>query len=88
MRIIISTIRININQNLSVYSEGSKFSNNRNQYHGIDGPACEYENGDESWRFEDDYHRKYGPAWNRRDNDRWWFEGKLYSRKKFMDKFL
>lgn len=88
------SMKIEINSNniktddLSVYNNGEKYSyNNRGQYHNIDGPYHEWSGGDESWILGKE-HRKYGPARKWRNFESWYFEGKYYSMKEFMEKFL
>jgi hypothetical protein len=45
----------------------------------LDGPACEYSNGDKEWMIEGKFHRLDGPAIERANGDKLWFkEGELH----------
>ena len=49
------------------------------QLHRIDGPACEWANGDKEWWVNGQCHRLDGPACEWADGDKeWWVNGQLH----------
>jgi hypothetical protein len=42
----------------------------------LDGPAVEYDDGDDSWFKHGDLHRIDGPAIDWVDEKQWWIDGK------------
>lgn len=59
---------------------GNKFwYNENNEYHRLDGPAVEYNNGVKHWFKNDKFHRLDGPAIERANGTKCWYvEGKRH----------
>lgn len=87
MKIEIKNDELCISFQIYIYNEGSKITYRNNKRHRDDGPAVEYHDGNETWRFEGELHRKYGPArkWEG-GNDEWWLNGKKHTQE-FMERF-
>jgi len=59
------------------------YVNSKGQYHRLDGPACEWVNGDKVWWVNDKIHRLDGPAivYSNGYNE-WWINHKGYLKPK------
>jgi hypothetical protein len=64
---------------LIIDGNGDKIWYQDDEYHRLDGPACEYANGTKSWYVNNKLHRVDGPAieWSNGDKS-WWQDGYLH----------
>lgn len=64
---------------VKIFEDRKEYYNKDNQLHREDGPAIEYNNGDESWYLNGESHREDGPARiNLNGSEEWWFNGELH----------
>ncbi len=62
------------------FSHGTEYINDRGEYHRLDGPAIEWNNGDRSWWINGERHREDGPAVETTSGYKaWYLNDKNYS---------
>jgi len=62
------------------FLHGTEYINERGEYHRLDGPAIEWNNGDKSWWINGKLHREDSPAIERNDGYKaWYLNDKNYS---------
>ena len=59
--------------------KNTRWYNDKNELHRLDGPAREYADGSKSWYVEGKLHRQDGPAFEQANGYKaWWVEGKRH----------
>ena len=70
-----------------VYKDRTEWCNAKGYFHRLDGPACEYTDGNKRWMKEGLLHREDGPAVEFNDGEKlWYLEGKKNTEKQFIKK--
>lgn len=63
------TYKVTVNKNGTI-----RWYNENGQLHRIDGPACEYKNGEKEWYQNGKLHREDGPAVEYANGDKFWYQ--------------
>jgi len=68
------------NSKIYINEDGTKvYTNLKEKYHRLNGPAIEWKNGDKEWWEEGKKHREDGPAIEWSNGSKFWYiEGKLH----------
>jgi hypothetical protein len=66
-----------------------EYKNESGQYHRLDGPAIEWNDGDKVWFINGKFHREDGPAVERNNGRKFWYlNGKEYSEEEFHQEII